>query len=59
VLRLVQKMRRLELDEKLLAAGARRGDTIVIAGYEFEFEPDIENAGLPASGEEAGSEKRE
>jgi GTP-binding protein len=45
VLRLVQKMRRLELDEKLLAAGARRGDTIVIAGYEFEFEPDIEDAG--------------
>lgn len=40
VLHLQKKFARLNVEEKLLEAGAKRGDTVVIAGIEFDFEPD-------------------
>lgn len=40
VLHLQKKFARFDLEEKLLKAGAKRGDTVIIAGIEFDFEPD-------------------
>ncbi len=41
VLHLQEKFSKLNLEERLLQAGAKRGDIIIIAGIEFDFEPDI------------------
>lgn len=40
LLYLQRKLKRFDLEKRLLKAGAKRNDTIVIAGVEFDFEPD-------------------
>jgi GTP-binding protein len=40
VLALQKKLKRLGVEEELLRAGAKRGDTVIIKGYEFDFYPE-------------------